>query len=75
MVPLLGQPTMFDTHKLSHCTVLQNSVFFCFRMAAGVKVPVALQVNCGFARVAMLELSRVPTGQSRANLDKEAYFK
>ena len=50
---------------------INNSVFFCFRMAAGVKVPVALQVNCGFAWVAMLELSRVPTGQSRANLDKE----
>ena len=75
MVPLLGQSTMFDTHKLSHCMGINNSVFFCFRMAAGVKVPVALQVNCGFARVAMLELSRVPTGQSRANLDKEAYFK
>ena len=52
---------------------INNSVFFCFRMAAGVKVPVALQMNCGFARVAMLELSRIPTGQSRANLDKEEH--
>ena len=37
----------------------------------GNTVLVAMQVNCGFARVAMLELSRVPTGQSRDNLDKE----
>jgi len=40
-------------------------------MAAGVKVLVAMQVNCGFAQVAMLELSHVPTGQPRANLDKD----
>ena len=46
-------------------------MFFCFCIAARVKVLVAMQVNCGFARVAMLELSHVPTGQSRANLDKE----
>ncbi len=33
-------------------------------------MPVALQVNCGFAPVAILELSRVPKGASRASLDK-----
>ena len=31
---------------------------------------IALQVNCGFARVAILELSRVPKGHSRTSLDK-----
>ena len=40
-------------------------------MATGVKVLVAMQVNCGFSRVVMLELSRIPSDQSRASLDKE----
>jgi len=31
-------------------------------MTAGVKVPVAQQVNCSFLWVAILELSCVPTG-------------
>lgn len=36
-----------------------------------VKVPIALQVNCGFARVAIVEFSRVPRGHSRSSLDKD----
>ncbi len=36
----------------------------------GYQQPVALRVNCGFARVAILEFSRVPIGTSRASLDK-----
>ena len=40
-------------------------------MASGVKAPVALQVNCSFLWVAMHELSRIPTGQSRAKLGKQ----
>jgi len=35
-----------------------------------VKIPIALQTNCGFARVAILEFSHVSKGVSRANLDK-----
>jgi len=67
----LVSPPCLSRTNFSTVWVLQNSVFFCFRMAAGVKVVVAMHVNCGFSRVAMHELSCVPTGQSRANLDKE----
>jgi len=35
-----------------------------------VKISIALQINCGFAHVAILEFSCVPKGVSRANLDK-----
>ncbi len=34
------------------------------------KVPVTLQVNCGYACVAIFEISRVPKGASRASLDQ-----